>query len=218
MRAVDAAVEGMNFTRVMGQSCGSTSRVFVPESLREDFVALLVERVSGLSFGDPTLEATDLGPLVSRAHRDRVSAHVDQAIADGVRVLLGGQLPGPPFDRGFYYPPTILEVEDPSKAIANDEVFGPVLAVIPWTDEEQMLTAVNNVRYGLTASIFTENLNGALHMASRIRCGYVWVNDVERRWLGIPFGGVKDSGTTTEYSVDELLQFTQNKTVSIALT
>jgi acyl-CoA reductase-like NAD-dependent aldehyde dehydrogenase len=215
--AVGAAVEGMNFTRVMGQSCGSTSRVFVHANLYEPFVDELVRRVAALRLGDPTDSSTDMGPLVTAAHRQHVASCVADAISDGARLMAGGHEPGPPLDRGFYYPPTVFADVTPEMRINHDEVFGPVVGISSWTDEAAMLAAVNGVRYGLTASIYTHDLASAHRLAAAIQAGYIWINDVERRWIGIPFGGLKDSGTATEYSVDELFQFTQNKTISLAL-
>jgi 2-formylbenzoate dehydrogenase len=217
-RAVEAAIEGMNFTRVNGQSCGSTSRVLVHASVHDEFVRRLVERVEALTFGDPIDDATELGPLVSAAQRDRVAEFVRVALDEGARLACGGRQPEPPFSDGFYYPPTIFTEVRPQMRIAREEVFGPVLAVLSWSSEADVVATVNSVRYGLTASVYTKDLDTALRMTRAIRAGYVWINDVERRWVGVPFGGVKDSGTATEYSVDELYSFSQNKTVNIALS
>ena len=101
--------------------------------------------------------------------------------------------------------------------MATDEIFGPVLGVTPWEDEERMIQAVNGVRYGLTASIYTRDLDAAMRLSQKVDAGYVWINDVEKRWIGVPFGGHKDSGTGTEYSIEELYGFSQNKSVSVAL-
>jgi acyl-CoA reductase-like NAD-dependent aldehyde dehydrogenase len=216
--SVAAAMEGMNFTRVMGQSCGSTSRVFVHASLYEPFVEQMTQRVAALRLGDPLDPTTDMGPLVSAGHRQHVATCVADAIADGARLMSGGGELGPPLDRGYYYPPTLFADVTPSMRLNRDEVFGPVVGVTSWMDEAELLEAVNGVRYGLTASIYTRDLAAAHRLAANINAGYIWINDVERRWIGIPFGGLKDSGTATEYSVDELFNFSQNKTISVALT
>jgi 2-formylbenzoate dehydrogenase len=217
-RVADAAVEGMNLTRVMGQSCGSTSRLFVPTELRDELLERIVERVSGLKFGPPLDERTELGPLVSPEQRERVEGFVSRARADGAAVVVGGERPTePPLDRGFYYRPTVLAGVQPEMEIAQEEVFGPVLALMPWSDEARMLRAVNGVRYGLTASIYTNDLAAAHRIAGRVEAGYVWINDVEKRWVGVPFGGYKDSGTGYEYSLDELYGYSQLKAVNVAL-
>ena len=213
-----AAVEGMNLTRVLGQSCGSTSRLFVHASLHDRVVARVAELLGELRFGPPDEEATELGCLVSEQQRGRVEEFVAAGKREGARLLLGGQRPeDPPFDRGFYYPPTLFDRVDPRMTIAREEIFGPVLSVIAWDDDAQMLKAVNDSRYGLTASIYTNDLRSAHRLADAIEAGYIWINDVEKRWIGVPFGGLKDSGTGTEYSIEELYSYSQNKSVSVLL-
>ncbi len=216
--AAAAAVEGMNLTRVAGQSCGSTSRLFVHASLRDALRDRVVERLSALRFGAPEDESTQIGSLVSEQQRERVERYVRAGHDEGARLVMGGQRPTePPFVRGFYFPPTLFEEVRPSMTIAREEIFGPVLSMITWTDEGEMLAAVNDSPYGLTASIYTNDLRTAHRLAGAIEAGYVWINDVEKRWIGVPFGGQKDSGTGTEYSIEELYSFTQNKSVSVNL-
>lgn len=216
-RAVDAAVDGMNLAAVVGQSCGSTSRAFVHRSIHEAFVEQVAARFSAIQFGFPGDEAAGLGPLISDAHRQRVERHVETGRREGARLVTGGERGQTPFDTGFYYRPTLFDQVDGGMQIGRDEIFGPVLSVIEWTDEDDMLRAVNDVRFGLTASIFTRDLVAAHRLAARVESGYVWVNTVERRWIGVPFGGFKDSGTSTEYSAEELLAFSLVKSVNISL-
>jgi 2-formylbenzoate dehydrogenase len=216
--AAEAAVEGMNLTRVAGQSCGSTSRLFVHASIHDAVRDRIVDRLATLRFGPPEEEATQIGSLVSAQQRDRVEHYVALGESQGARLALGGRRPTePPFDRGFYFPPTLFDQVTPDMTIARDEIFGPVLGVIEWSDEAEMLQAVNATDYGLTASIYTRDLSMAHRLASSIEAGYIWINDVEKRWVGVPFGGQKDSGTGTEYSLEELFSYTQNKTVSVNL-
>jgi 2-formylbenzoate dehydrogenase len=213
-----AAVEGMNLARVAGQSCGSTSRVFVHDAIREAVVERIAERLADMRFGPPEEEATELGSLVSEQQRERVERYVRIGTQEGARLVHGGHRPTtPPFDRGFYFEPTLFDRVDPTMTIAQEEIFGPVLALIGWNDEASMLAAVNGTSYGLTASIYTKDLQAAHRLASAIEAGYIWINDVEKRWVGVPFGGQKDSGTGTEYSMEELISYTQNKTVSVSL-
>jgi acyl-CoA reductase-like NAD-dependent aldehyde dehydrogenase len=216
--AAAAAVEGMNLTRVAGQSCGSTSRLFVHESIHEPLRERIAARLAELRFGPPEDAATQIGSLVSEQQRDRVESYVRGAEEEGALLVTGGRRPTQaPFDRGFYFPPTLFDGVRPEMTIAREEVFGPVLSIIDWTDEAAMLEAVNGVPYGLTASIYTNDLATAHRLAAGIEAGYIWVNDVEKRWIGVPWGGQKDSGTGTEYSIDELYSYTQNKTVSVNL-
>jgi betaine-aldehyde dehydrogenase len=216
-RAAAGAVDGMNLANVVGQSCGSTSRAFVHRSIHDAFVERVAARFDQIDFGFPQDEAAGLGPLITDAHRVRVEQHVERGRQEGARLVTGGERGRAPFDAGFYYRPTLFDRVDSSMRIGRDEIFGPVLSVIEWTDENEMLQAVNESRFGLTASIYTRDLVSAHRLAARVESGYVWVNTVERRWIGVPFGGVKDSGTSTEYSVDELSAYSQIKSVSISL-
>jgi acyl-CoA reductase-like NAD-dependent aldehyde dehydrogenase len=118
---------------------------------------------------------------------------------------------------GYFYPPTLIDDVTPDLPIATQEVFGPVLVVLPWDDLEDAIATANGVRYGLTASIFTNDLSAALTLVQRLDVGYVWVNGVSHHPLGTPFGGVKDSGTGREDSLAELLSYTQLKNVNIEL-
>lgn len=216
--AAAAAVEGMNLTRVAGQSCGSTSRLFVHESVRAPILERVSERLGQLRFGPPEDETTEIGALVSEQQRERVEHYVGLGQDEGAQLLLGGRRPTEaPFDRGFYFPPTLFDAVRPEMTIAREEIFGPVLSTIGWDDEAAMLEAVNATRYGLTASIYTNDLVTAHRLAGAVEAGYVWINDVEKRWIGVPFGGQKDSGTGTEYSIEELYSHTQNKSVSVNL-
>ena len=155
---------------------------------------------------------------VLEQHRERVAGYVATGRDEGATLVCGGEAPRVEgLEGGFFYRPTLFADVEPTMRIATEEIFGPVLSVIPWSDEEEMLTAVNSVRYGLTAGIYSNDLVRAHRLADRVEAGYVWVNDVEKRWIGVPFGGVKDSGTSTEFSVEELLANTRLKSVSISL-
>ncbi len=216
--AVSAAVDGMNLTRVLGQSCGSTSRAFVHRDLYPDVVEGVRERLGQLRMGLPEAEETQLGSLVSNEQLAKVEQYVAVGKQEGATLVLGGERPTEkPFGDGFYYRPTVFANVAPQMKVATDEIFGPVLGVTAWDDEDEMIAAVNGVRYGLTASIYTRDLDAAIRLSQRIDAGYVWINDVEKRWIGVPFGGHKDSGTGTEYSIEELYGFSQNKSVSVAL-
>jgi betaine-aldehyde dehydrogenase len=215
--AVAGAVAGMNFTWC-GQSCGSTSRVFVHASIRDRVVAGIVEAVQRFKPGLPTDPATTMGALVSKAHLDKVERLIAAGRDDGATLACGGARPGEPrLARGFFMPPTIFTDVTQSMRIASEEIFGPVLCILSWTDETSMLADVNAVEYGLSCSIFTRDLASAHRCASRVDAGYVWVNTTGRHFLGAPFGGYKQSGQGREECLDELLSYTQLKNVHIAL-
>lgn len=216
--AAAAAVEGMNLYKVMGQSCGSTSIAYVPQDRLAEFHEAVREGFASLRPGDPEQEETQVGALVTAAHRDRVEGFVARALEQGARVLAGGSRPDDPgLAGGFYYQPTVLADVLPDHEIACTEVFGPVLSIVGYRDERDLLSMVNASEYGLTAAIYTHDLDAALRVARAVEAGYVWVNDVERRWVGVPFGGYKNSGTSTEFSTEELLANTQLKTISIRI-
>lgn len=216
--AAAAAVEGMNLYKVMGQSCGSTSLAFVPADRLDAFEDAVGSAFALLEPGDPEREETQVGALVTAAHRDRVEGFVRRAVEQGARVIAGGSRPdAPDLQRGFFYRPTVLGGVRPEHEIACTEVFGPVLSVVPYRSEAELLALANASDYGLTAAIYTHDLDAALRVARAVEAGYVWVNDVERRWIGVPFGGHKNSGTSTEFSADELLANSQLKTISIRI-
>jgi betaine-aldehyde dehydrogenase len=212
-----AVVAGMNFTWC-GQSCGSTSRAFVHEAIHERVVDGIVRRIGAFRPGLPTDHATTMGAIVSREQRDRVLAFIESARSEGARLVCGGGVPADPLlARGFYVEPTVFADVTPEMRIAREEIFGPVLAVLRWSDERAMLDEVNAVEYGLTCSIWTNDVTVAHRTAMAVDVGYVWVNDVGRHFLGAPFGGVKQSGFGREECVEEMLGFTREKNVHVRL-
>jgi betaine-aldehyde dehydrogenase len=212
-----AAVRGMNFTWC-GQSCASTSRAFLHESIYDQVLDKMVAAVNTIKPGLPTDDATEMGCLVSKAQFDKVMGYIAAGKADGAKLVAGGKKPGDPnLANGFYVEPAIFADVTPQMRIAREEIFGPVLSVFKWRDENEMFEAVNAVDYGLTASIWTKDLKTAHRAASRVEVGFVWVNTVGSHFLGAPFGGYKQSGMGREESADELLEYTQIKNVNVAL-
>ncbi len=216
--ALDGAVAGMNFTRSQGQSCGSTSRLFLHESVRERFLPRLVDKVRTIRIGLPIREETEMGCLVSQEHYDKVMAYIHRGQEEGATLLTGGRRPAAPeLAQGYFVEPTIFDRVTPAMTIAREEIFGPVLSVLTWTEEEEMLRAVNGVIYGLTASIWTRDMTTAQRVAERVEAGYVWINGCSRHYLGMPFGGWKQSGVGREESLEELWSYTQTKAVTLHL-
>ena len=216
-KAIAGAVAGMNFTWC-GQSCGSTSRVFVHASIHDRVVAGIVAAVQRYKPGIPTDPATTMGALVSKAHLDKVERMIAVGLAEGAALSCGGARPREAqLANGYFMPPTVFTKVMQSMRIASEEIFGPVLCILPWADEVAMLADVNAVDYGLSASIFTRDLATAHRCASRVEAGYVWINTTGRHFLGAPFGGYKQSGQGREECFDELVSYTQQKNVHIAL-
>jgi betaine-aldehyde dehydrogenase len=212
-----AVIGGMNFTWC-GQSCGSTSRAFIHANIHDAVIERIKARIAHFKPGIPTDPATTMGAIVSKAQFDRVVSYIDAAKKEGARVIAGG---GPPSDpalaKGFYIEPTVFADVTMSMRIAREEIFGPVLGVFKWSDEAKMLAEVNQVEYGLTASIWTNDLSTAHRTAMAVEAGYVWINEFGKHFLGAPFGGFKQSGLGREECFEEMLAFTQEKNIHVKL-
>lgn len=210
-------VAGMNFTWC-GQSCGSTSRAFIHASIYDAVLLGVKRRCGNFKPGIPTDMDTSMGALASKAQFDRVLGYIEVGRAEGARLVCGGGRPSDPaLAKGFFIEPTVFADVTPAMRIATEEIFGPVLAVLPWSDEEAMLDNVNALDYGLTCSIWTRDLGTAHRTAMRVQAGFVWVNEVSRHFLGTPFGGYKQSGIGREECLEELLSYTQEKNIYINL-
>ena len=214
----EAMAAGMNFTWC-GQSCGSTSRAFVHADIYDAVLDALSEACSRYRPGDPTDPATTMGAIVSEKQHRQTLDFIASAKEEGARLVTGGGRPksGVPESGGFFVEPTVFADVTPSMRIARQEIFGPVMAVASWADEDAMLREVNAVDYGLTCSIWTNDLNRAHRAAGEVEAGYVWVNAVSTHFLGAPFGGYKQSGLGREECLEELLAYTQEKNIHIRL-
>jgi betaine-aldehyde dehydrogenase len=215
--AVEATLAAMNLNRA-GQSCSSTSRIFVHRDLHDRVVDALKDRLARLRLGPPELDDTEVGPLISREQQARVLEYIEAGQREGARLISGGGVPDDPgLRRGFYVQPTLFDGVRPGMRIAQEEIFGPVMAVLTWDDEEDMVRQVNGVIYGLSAAIYTRDYGTAHRMARRIEAGYIWVNIPGGHALGSPYGGIKQSGIGREECLDELLSYTQVKSVRMRL-
>jgi betaine-aldehyde dehydrogenase len=217
-KAAAAAVAGMNFSVSQGQSCGSNSRVFVHKAVRARFTEAVLARAARIVVGLPELETTQMGPVITRQHYDRVRHYIEIGQREGARLLCGGQhSAGDTLRDGFFIDVTIFDDVRHGMTIARDEIFGPVMAIMEWDDEATMLQQVNDSDYGLCANIWTNDIGTAMRLADAIEAGYVWINGHGgKRFKGAPFGGFKDSGIGREHSIDELMSYTQIKNVNIA--
>jgi betaine-aldehyde dehydrogenase len=216
VRAAQGSVKAMNLARSMGQSCGSSSRVFVHQSIKSAFLDALVDAVSALRVGDPTDPATDMGPLAYRAHFEKVTELVAAGVAEGANLLYGGERPDG-LDRGFYLEPTVFTEVKPEMRIAREEIFGPVMGVLDWSDYESVIREANATEYGLTANVWTNDISLAVRTARRLDAGYVYINGTGKRPAGSPFGGFKMSGIGKENSLEELLSYTTEKSITATL-
>jgi aldehyde dehydrogenase (NAD+) len=208
----DAVTRGLSSAWVnAGQICGAYTRMLVPASLQDRVVELLLEAAEQYTVGDPADGGTTLGPLASEIQRERVAGYIDKGIAEGARLVYGG--PGRPqgLPAGAYVRPTIFADVDPDSVIAQEEIFGPVLAVIPYTDDEEAVRIANNTVYGLNGAVFGES-GHALAIAKRMRAGQVDVNGAQFNPLA-PFGGYKQSGNGREYGRQGLEEFLETKAI-----
>jgi betaine-aldehyde dehydrogenase len=213
-KAAMAAIKGMNMNR-QGQSCSSTSRVFVHASLHKDVAAELVALAEALPVGMPWLKENEVGPIVSQRQFDRVMGFIESAKAEGAQLLTGGGKPlDPTLSGGLFIAPTVFDQVTPAMRIGREEIFGPVMSVLTWDSYEDMLAKVNGVEYGLTAAIVTNDLSRAMETAERIEAGYIWINS-NGRYMGAPYGGWKQSGIGEEECFGELLSYTQIKNINM---
>jgi acyl-CoA reductase-like NAD-dependent aldehyde dehydrogenase len=192
-----------------GQDCCARSRILVQRSVFDRFMELLEPAVAGVRVGDPALPETEMGPLISAAHRDRVASYVP----DGAPVAFRGTAPGGP---GFWFPPTVLAPAGADSPAFTDEVFGPVVTVTPFEDEADAITIANDTPYGLSGSIWTENVGRAIRVARGVETGNLSVNSHSSVRYWTPFGGFKQSGLGRELGPDALDSFTEVKNVFIA--
>jgi aminomuconate-semialdehyde/2-hydroxymuconate-6-semialdehyde dehydrogenase len=217
----DAAIAGSlrsSFAN-QGQVCLCGSRVFVERSAYRDFVERFVEKASQLRLGDPLEAATDQGAIVSKTQLDKVKFYVDLAQQEGGKIALGGAAPKAPNERcasGYFFPPTVITDLPVSCRVNREEIFGPVITITPFDNEEEVIGYANDTDYGLASSVWTQNLSRAHRVAEQIHTGTVWVNCWLVRDLRVPFGGMKQSGVGREGGDEALRFFTEPKNVCIA--
>jgi aminomuconate-semialdehyde/2-hydroxymuconate-6-semialdehyde dehydrogenase len=218
---LDAAIAGSvrsSFAN-QGQICLCGSRVFVERSAYKDFVERFIERTAQLCLGDPLDEKTEQGAIVNKAQLDKIKFYVDLGQKEGGKIALGGNAPKPPNERcrdGYFFPPTVITGLPVSCRTNREEIFGPVVTITPFDNEEQVIDYANDCDYGLSSSVWTQNLNRAHRVAERINTGTVWVNCWLVRDLRVPFGGMKASGVGREGGEEALRFFTEPKNVCIA--
>jgi aldehyde dehydrogenase (NAD+) len=194
-----------------GQVCGAWTRMLVPASKHDEVIGLAIAAAAEYTVGDPTDESTRIGPLASEAQRQRVTGYIERGIADGATVAVGGLGKVEGFETGAYVKPTIFANVDPNAVIAQEEIFGPVLSVIPYTDEDQAVEIANSTVYGLSGAVFGE-AEHALAVAKRLRTGKVDINGPEMNLLA-PFGGYKQSGNGREMGRFGLEEFLEVKAI-----
>ncbi len=193
-----------------GQGCAITTRMLVPRDRHDEIAELVAGMMSQVTFGDPADSQTFMGPLISERQRDKVDGLVQRAVAAGATLVTGGKK----VDPGFYYTPTLLSGVDPASEIAQEEVFGPVLAVIPYDGEDEAVRIANDSIYGLSGAVYSADTERAIEVARRIRTGTVSINGGNFYGPDAPFGGYKQSGIGREMGIAGLEEFLERKTLA----
>lgn len=219
---IDQAVAGamMGIFYNQGQVCCAGSRLFVEESVRDEFLEKLTGKAQTIKVGDPMNKATQMGPQVSREQLDRIKGYVDVARAEGAAVVAGGdspQLEGA-FQNGYFFSPTVFANVKNEMRVAQEEIFGPVVSVITFTDEDDLLKQANDTIYGLSAGIWTRDITRAHRFAKEIKAGVIWINTFNMFNAASPFGGYKQSGYGREMGRHALDLYTQVKSVWVDLS
>ena len=199
-----------------GQICLCGSRIFVEASMYQKFKIDFIAAVSKLKVGNPFDTSTDIGALVSRPHLEKVKKYIDNAAQYGGKVIFGGaSVSVDNSEDGYYLEPTIIEVQDNSCTLNQEEIFGPVVTIMPFNDENEVVAMANDVSYGLSATLWTNDLKRTMRVSKQIQAGIVWVNTWLLRDLRTPFGGVKNSGVGREGGFEALRFFTEPKNICI---
>lgn len=213
---LDAAVAGAHFGLFFnqGQCCCAGSRVFVEDSIHDEFISRLTAMNTNRVVGNPLDPATEQGPQVDKAQFDKIMSYIDKGKAEGADCVSGGSRHG---DKGYFVEPTVFDNVTDEMAIAQDEIFGPVMSVLKFSDMDEVIQRGNNTFFGLAAAVWTRDVARAHHMAAKLRAGTVWVNCYDVFDAAAPFGGFKMSGIGRELGIRGLDAYTENKTVTVSL-
>ena len=199
-----------------GQICLCGSRILVEEKIYEKFKIDFIKKVKQLKVGHPSEESTDIGALVSKEHLEKIESYIEIAEDEGGKILCGGlEVTLPNYENGYYFQPTIIEVTNNQCKLNQEEIFGPVVTILSFKTDEEALTLANDVKYGLSSTLWTNNLNRTMQFAKQLHTGIVWVNTWMLRDLRTPFGGAKESGIGREGGFEALRFFTEPKNVCI---
>jgi aldehyde dehydrogenase (NAD+) len=215
---LDLAVDGAMYAIFyhQGQCCEAGTRLFLPKAIYADFLDRLITKTKKLKLGDPQDPTTDIGPVISRKQQERVLGYIAKGIQEGAKVAVGGKAPSdPPLSQGFFVEPTIFTDVDNRMTIAQEEIFGPVLSVIQYENEEEAVRMANDSIYGLGGGVWSRDRERAMNIAKRLRAGTVWINEWHLISEKAPFGGYKQSGIGREFGLEGLKEYTETKHLHI---
>lgn len=214
-RALEAAIDGGFFNQ--GEACTAASRILLQDNIFESFTAKFTAAVQRLKVGDGAEPGTDVGPLVTRAQQQRVLNYLDIGVTEGARIAAQAPLPDDPrLADGYYVAPTVFTDVTPDMRVAKEEIFGPVVTLIPFADEDEAVRIANGTQFGLVAGVFTQDADRALRVSRQIRAGAVFVNNYVRVAVGSGFGGVGHSGFGREHAQETLAEYGYSKTIRLA--
>jgi len=213
---LDAAISGSEFGLFFnqGQCCCAGSRLFVEESVHDEFVERVVARAQERKLGNPLDSATTQGPQISSEQRDRIMGFIERGHSQGAKCLTGGNAYG---DKGYYVEPTVFSDVTDDMDIATNEIFGPVMNILKFKDVDEVVERANNTYFGLAAAVWTRDISKAHRIAHSVRAGTVWVNCYDVFDAGAPFGGFKMSGIGRELGEAALANYTESKTVTMSM-
>jgi len=220
---LDEAVQGAMMANfyTQGEICSNGTRVYVAEPIKEEFLEKLIEKTKRMVIGDPTVMETQVGALISQEHLEKVLGYIKIGKEEGAKLHLGGNRfqshKNPEFNEGFFVEPTIFETDNENARIVKEEIFGPVMTVLPFKTEEEAIEKANNTIYGLAAGVFTNDLQRAHRMVSQLEAGMCWVNNYNVNPAEVPFGPYKQSGMGKENGLATIEAYTQLKTVYIEM-
>ncbi|UAM98540.1 aldehyde dehydrogenase [Polaribacter litorisediminis] len=199
-----------------GQICLCGSRILIEEKIYDQFKKDFIKKVKQLNVDHPSKSNSDIGALVSKEHLEKIESYIEIAENEGGKIVCGGlEVTIPGFENGYYFQPTIIEVTDNSCRVNQEEIFGPVVTIMSFKTDEEALILANDTKYGLSSTIWTNNLNRTMQFSKQLQTGIVWVNTWMLRDLRTPFGGIKDSGVGREGGFEALRFFTEPKNVCI---